>query len=269
MKKGNSFNFVFLSVLIQLLLASNVAYASLDAKAEAEFEQANRYYREGSFEKAVEAYTDLTGQFPRSAVFFYNLGNALFRSGATGPSIVAFERAIHLDPRDRDSQQNLQFVRSLLEYKIEDKRNWYLRAGERVLEYFTEKEILFVLLLSLFLFLSSWTFCLFFRGGEPFGWFRKGLLVLVAVNLLLFGAKTVEMRVIRDAIVMTKEASVYYGPSRQDQVAFRLSEGLKLYVIDARSEWSRVLLVNGESGWIENRAIAQVTAPWTSKGGAA
>ena len=71
-------------------------------------------------------------------------------------------------------------------------------------------------------------------------------------------AKQIDTSVMRDAIVMSKEAEVRYGPSENDQVAFRLGEGLKVYVVDHREDWSRVILVNGDGGWVQSNQIAEV-----------
>ena len=92
----------------------------------------------------------------------------------------------------------------------------------------------------------------------PLGGVARYLGGLLAVLCVLFVAKHVETHIIRDAIVLAKEAEVHYGPSIHDQVAFRLGEGLKVYVLDSRKDWSRILLNNGESGWVKNKEIAEV-----------
>ena len=81
------------------------------------------------------------------------------------------------------------------------------------------------------------------------------ILTFVLVLAAGVGAKNVQAHWLRGAIVTAREAQVRYGPSESDQLAFRLGEGLKLYVMDHREEWSRVLLVNGESGWVRNDQI--------------
>ena len=229
-----------------------------DAQTVAQFNKANQSYREGHFKDAIAGYRALTEKYPGAGVFFYNLGNSFYRIKDTGSAILAYERARMLDPRDADIRNNLHFVRGLLEYRIEDKRNWYVRAGERLLGCFTGREITFLAALAYFLFMTSWAFVLFFRRDAVFGWKRKSLLVFLIFTAFLAGAKHVQLNVIRDAIVMAKEAEVRYGPSENDKVAFRLGEGLKVYVVDVREDWSRILLANGESGWVPSGRIAEV-----------
>lgn len=220
-----------------------------------DFDKANKEYREGHFQQAAAVYKKLADAHP-AAVFYYNLGNAGFRLKALGLAILAYERAQLLDPRNGDIRRNLNYVRGLLEYRVEDKRNWYLRAGEKLLASFTFQEIIFLLALFYFLFAAGALSVLF--GGRVFGWKLQTLAVACALFLALGAAKYAQLHWIADAVILSKEAEVRYGPSDTDQVAFRLGEGLKVYVVDHQEDWSRILLTNGDSGWISNRLIAEV-----------
>ncbi|MCM8775684.1 MAG: tetratricopeptide repeat protein [Candidatus Omnitrophica bacterium] len=223
-----------------------------------QFKKANQAFREGRYEDAAAIYTDLTEKYPDTATFYYNLGNSLYRMGVLGRALLNFERARFFEPRNGDIRYNLNYVRGFLEYQIEDKRNWYLKFAEIVLEQFTEKEAVFLLLSAYFIFMASWLVVLIFRHGAPWGWKRKTLFALFMIVVIVNVAKHIETRVIRDAVVLDKRVEVRYGPSVSDQVAFRLGEGLRVYVLDSREDWSRILLVNGESGWVKNSQIAKI-----------
>ncbi len=225
-----------------------------------DFQKANQSYQQGHYPDAIARYESLAHQHPE-AVFYYNLGNSYFKAGKIGPAILAFERARAMKPGDPDIRRNLNYVRGLLEYRIEDKRNWYLRAAEKFLNGFTSQEIQFLWVLSYFLFIASWALVLFFQRGAPWGWRRKTLLVLLMICTALALGKHLQKNRARDAIVMNKETEVRYGPSDSDAVAFRLGEGLKVYVVDRRSDWSRILATNGETGWVRNSEIAEVGLP--------
>ncbi len=248
---------IFRWLLVSFLLFAPPAWSWTSAEA-AKFQEANREYRAEHFDKAIELYQELLKEHPRQAVFYYNLGNSYFREKQLGEAILAYERARFYEPRDKDIEFNLNYVRGLLEYRVEDKRNGYIRAGEQLLEKFTEEEIDLLWLGTYFFFVISWVFVLFFRRRALWGWKRKTLLMLSGIFFLLSIAKDVETRVMRDAIVMAKDAEVRYGPSESDQTAFRLGVGIKVYVVDQREDWSRVILVNGEGGWMKNSQIVEV-----------
>ncbi len=246
-----------LMLLIFTVFLTPQAFAVSKADAEV-FKKANQDYRKGDFKLAAEAYENLSDKYPDQAVFYYNLGNALHKLGKLGPTIVAYEQALALDPRNQDVRANLKFVRGLVQYRVDDKRNWYLKAAQELLNYFTEKEVISLVLFTYFILASGWAFVLFFKNGAPWGIKRRMLLIISAAFFLVGLAKNIETHFIRDAIVTANEAAARYGPSEADKVAFRVGEGVKVYVVDKRDDWSRVLLNNGESGWVPNTQIIEV-----------
>jgi tetratricopeptide (TPR) repeat protein len=254
MKKRHFASIVFFS----LLLAVTGTAVAWDKAIQSKFDSANQSYRDARYEEAKGLYEELAKAFPEMPSVFYNLGNTYFRLGKMGRAVLAYETAQELDPRNSDIRSNLKYVKSLLEYKMEDKRNWYLRAEEQAVHFFTEQELQITFLACLFVFLSSWVWVSWFRRGLPWGWFRKSLLYLVLVMAVLTGAKYIQTHVIRDAVIIVSDAEVRYGPSLNDQIAFRLGEGLKVYVLDRREAWSRILLLNGEGGWIQNVDVGEV-----------
>ncbi len=229
-------------------------------EAVGQFENANKLYRDGKFKEASEVYLKLLGGDPRASAYLYNLGNCYFRLGEMGKAIHAYESALANAPRNQDIRSNLAYVRTLLEYRMEDKRSWYIRTGEELLSYMTLDESLLVFLGVASLLLLTWVLVVFLKPGAPWGWWRKLLLLLAFVGLALYVGKYYQMQVVRVAVVIPKEAEVRYGPSLSDQIAFRLGEGLKIYVTNKRENWSRVLVPNGESGWIKNSEIAEVVS---------
>ena len=242
-------------LLIVLWLAPAVCSGAEPAKI---FQEANTSYRTGDYVKAAGLYESLISEEPRVAAFYYDLANAYVRLGKLSLAILNYEKALYLDPRNGDIRENLRYTRSLLEYRVEDNRNWYLRAAEVVLQHTTGREINFVVLLIAFIFfVGAIAFFLMGRGLFWNGWQKFVFILLVLAGLVALG-KQVQSNVIRDAIVMQKECEARYGPSEHDQVAFRMGEGIKVFVMDRREDWSRVLLTNGESGWVRDSDIAEV-----------
>lgn len=66
-------------------------------------------------------YLNVIQQQGASAKLYYNLGNSYYRLGEMGNAILAYERALRLDPSDDDVRNNLAFVNA----RITD------RPGER------------------------------------------------------------------------------------------------------------------------------------------
>ncbi|HNX68588.1 MAG TPA: tetratricopeptide repeat protein [Candidatus Omnitrophota bacterium] len=248
---------VFLGALITLLGVSQF-HAFAAQKGGTVFEEANTSYRTGNYEKAAGLYERLTHEGAPVAAVYYDLGNAYVRLGKLSQAILNYEKALLIDPRNADIRYNLNYARGLIEYRVEDSRNWYLKATAAVLRFWTRQEIHLLTQVLVFIFLLGGILRLL-SGRDPFwtAW-RKCMFALVLIAFLVEFGKHVQDNLFTDAIVMQKECEARYGPSEHDQVAFRMGEGIKVFVVDRREDWSRVVLTNGESGWVKNEDIAEV-----------
>ncbi len=222
------------------------------------FQSANAAYQQGDFEKAINSYESLIQKGVRESDVYYNLGNAYFKKDRLGQAILNYERARRIRPRDPDINANLNYTKGLLEYRIEDKRNWYLKGAGYLLGAFTHRELGWVTLFLGLVFLSAWNYFLFFRSGSLWGWKRKTLLVLTAGFLSLWIMKGFYTETVREAVVLKNKAPVRYGPSYKDQVALRLGEGMKVRLKNKAGEWVRVVLPNRETGWMSVEEIGVI-----------
>lgn len=240
-------------------LAAFPAWAkSGDSNPVSIFQQANEAYRVGDYGKAAELYESLITKEWRPTAAYYNLGNVYFKQDEIGLAILSYERAKRIKPRERDVSANLKYLRSLLEYRIEDKRNWYQRALDTSLRFFTLREISTVSFTLGALLWLSWGIPLYLNPGAPWGWKRKWLLVLVLGVFSLWGMKGIHEWTVREAIALKEKAAVHYGPSYKDQVALRLGEGMKVRIQKTAGEWSRVVLTNGETGWMSHEDLGVI-----------
>ena len=245
----------FLFFILLAFSASVQASAVTATDPASIFREANIAYRASDYAKAASIYESLISRGKNAGVIYYNLGNAYFKQGQIGQAILQYERAKKMAPRDRDIAANLNFLRSLLEYRVEDKRNWYLRALDRALSFFTEKEIGIAGLALGLLFWISWAFSLYRQPDVPWGWRRKTFLILTLLAAFFWFLKGFHDLRVHEAIVLKPQATVRYGPSYKDQVALRLGEGIKVRIAKQEGDWSRIVLANGDTGWIPKEEI--------------
>src|SRR6266699_3471498 len=83
----------------------------LYAQADADFAKANQAYAQDHFKEAISGYESLIRAGEWSANVFYDLGNAYFRTGDFGRSILNYERALALEPHHPEATANLQIAR--------------------------------------------------------------------------------------------------------------------------------------------------------------
>lgn len=236
------------------VLSSGLVYAQIKT----EFDQANAFYREGKYAEAALLYQGVADQGVQDAAIFYNLGNAYFKVKKVGPAILAYSKALNLNPRNQDIQKNLAFIQSALPYRIPDKRNLLHISFDKVAQYVSYQEVLFLFLVSSIL--MAIIFCSQLLISKRISWnfILQWIFLFWVTSLFFISAKEMERRFLRPAIVLEKQVEVRYGPSDFDPVAIKLGEGLKVYVMDKREEWSRIWLINTESGWVRNSQIGEV-----------
>ena len=93
---------------LMLLCTSGAAFGEIPSG----FDHANQLYDQGKFAEAKQAYESLVNAHNFSANLFHNLGNADYRLGDPAGALVAYERAILLDPSHAEARANLKLVQN-------------------------------------------------------------------------------------------------------------------------------------------------------------
>jgi tetratricopeptide (TPR) repeat protein len=244
----------FLALALFLLFASS---AFSEAVRLDQFQQGNHLYREGKYLDAANVYEGLV-ENKLFAELYYNLGNAYFKAGKPGLAVLNYERALNLNPRDRDILANLSYVTRLIEYKIEDKRNWYQRKVSQLLRLVTFDECMFISFLAYFVFMAGLVIHLAVKKVPLFEKAGRLALVFVILCSLPLLLKYAESGAGKRGIVTDLQTEVRYGPSGSDRIAFRLAEGLEVILDDEKEDWYRIRLRDGRSGWAVKTEVTAI-----------
>lgn len=236
-------------IIIFVFLFISTAVSLFAAPVQQAFKEANQLYADGKFKEAIEAYEKIR-QEKLLAEIYYNFGNAYFKNKQLGLAVLNYEKAKKMSPRDLDVRNNLDYTSRLIEYKVEDKRSWYVRAISKLLSYFTFAELWFAFLTSYFLLVVRLLISILRKKHLVFGGLTVTLILLSVVCFAPLGLKYMESGMDGEAVVISKQAEVRYGPSTVDQIAFRLVEGLKISIRDHKQDWYRIHIEDGRTGWV-------------------
>ena len=77
------------------------------------FEQANTFYNNGEYEKAIKKYEQILSSKKHSAELYFNLANAHYKLNHIAPSIFYYEKALLLNPNDKEINNNANFARNM------------------------------------------------------------------------------------------------------------------------------------------------------------
>src|SRR5690606_10219406 len=74
------------------------------------FSEANAFYNEGKYAEAIDKYEAILKSEMHSAELYYNLGNAHYKLNHIAPSIYYYEKALQLEPNDKEIKNNITFA---------------------------------------------------------------------------------------------------------------------------------------------------------------
>ncbi len=267
---------------LTIVCASRVAAQTASDTPTARFTRANLAYEAGDYAHAIDEYTAVVDAGVAVPDLFYNLGNAHFKQADLGRAILWYERARRLAPRDPDLRENLELTRSLVrdQQLVESVPRWRsaLFAWHRdttAAESAATASALYLLVCLLgvgFVFRESETVSRVYARvsvlspGRLLGLDKAqdlGLAIaLVALVGGAFGSSAVsKVRAERSravGVVLSEEASVFSGPSRDAAVQFKVHQGTLVAVRDARAGWLRVDLPGDLSGWIDESSLDRI-----------
>lgn len=244
-----SFKKIYL--LMVLLLA---VFCAGKADAQTLIDRANEAYRNGDYAQAAELYEQSGEQDGTSAAYFYNLGNAYYKSGIYSRAILNYERSLLLDPGNEDARFNLTMAQARIPDKIEPLGTFFLqRWMTTVQNIFSSNAWAVIAVVAFLLFLFGLLLYIFVERvvWRKVGFFAGLLALIVTVAANHFASEQKAVLTHRDtAIIMAPTITVKSSPSESGTELFVLHEGTKVYLTDHVGEWSEIRLEDGNQGWI-------------------
>lgn len=231
------------------------ALAEAPPAASLTFQQANDHYRHGRFDEAASGYRRILSSGLHNGVLYYNLGNALLKSGKNGEALWAYLKANALLPRDADVQANLAYAQSLLQPGVNASvKPSRLIPWLSLRRRFETSELagwsgLWVWLLVLAWSLSTWR-PKAHRVARPLAWFA-GIVAAGFVTALL--VQTIGVDAAQRAVIVTERVEVKFSPQASGTTHFTLPEGALVRLIGREFGWAQVTRADGLTGWISER----------------
>jgi tetratricopeptide (TPR) repeat protein len=227
--------FLFLLFLIP-------GFASAD-----DFTKANEAYAAGKFEEARRGYEEAIKHGAHANAYF-NQGNAFFRLKDAGRAVVAYERALLLQPNHPEAAANLKFVRSKTGAPVADEE-W----KEKAWRYIAQPAAIWAGIGT------AWIGLLVI-GVAMLGRKSRTRLVL-GVLLFVVGAGSVtalhlgQAELAKIAIVVAERSDARTEPADRAALAESLPAGSRVQVISAQGDWTYCSLPNGMRGWVPTKNI--------------
>ncbi len=228
--------------------------------------QAIKLYDEGDFRQAIDV---LEGEMKvqkdkglESADLYYNLGNAYFRVNDLAHARLYYEKALLINPGDRDTRHNIEYVTTKIEDKILVADTFFLSIWFRAVQNLFSSNtwammavvlfIVFIACLVLFFFsrLISVKKTAFYIG-------IVSLVVVIFANVFAFRQKN-KIQFRDTAVIMTGSAPIVSSPDINSKELFILHAGTKVSITKEDRNWYEIEIDNGSVGWVQKDKLEMI-----------
>ncbi len=250
---------------------SNIDTTNSDSSVNMLDRAADEAYMRGTKEDYLEAirlYSAAIEKDGSSAAIYYNLGNAYYRADSLAKAIICYERALRLDPTDKDIRANLDFVNS----KIIDAQSSNGITNvlvEKSMQMFSPNGwaiISVIIFVGVLLLAAGYIFSRNIRLRKVYFFAALVLLIINAVSVIITINASSVVTGGNEAIVIAKSTQLSTSPSSpldESQKAMLLHEGSKVKVIRELStpndprvkKWVEVEAAGDNRAWIDAEAI--------------
>lgn len=269
----NILRYIVLAITVALCTNTDAAQNMVKAETAATLSaKADSAYNSKNYTEAADLYKTLIKEYGVSSDIYYNLGNTYFRMGKIAQSVLAYERALKIDPSNKDARINLDFVNTTLEDKPEDNSSILGKIHSEVIALMSPNAwawtafALFALiigLIAIYLFFSNVT-------TRKVGFFGAMVLFIVLVYTTIVAYQSAAAIDNNDiAIVTTPSANLTPAPSAKTDKTDKIvpvHEGTRLVIIDSVNAasndgaqlWYHVKVNNSTAAWIDASNVERI-----------
>lgn len=236
-------------IYIILILIS----ASTFGQEGALFARATELYNKGEFENALNYYDRILEGGKHSAELYFNMGNAHYKLENIGPSIFYYEKALLLKPNDPEILNNLGYAQNMRLDAIEEiPKTAVQRFYQSVVNLFNFNQWGNLAVVFMFLFVLAYIAYYLLNLA-----IRKRVFFILGFVFLLFACFSFFLAYLASkdyksnnpAIVFSREIVISSEPNERSERVFALHEGTKVNVLEDLSNWVKIEIADGQTGW--------------------
>ena len=243
--------------IILILFYSNAFTQNIDEK----FFNANDYYNSSKYLESINIYESILAEGWESNNLYYNLGNAYFRQNMIGQAIWAYNKALKINPRNSDVNNNLEIVNARIKDRIILPDEFFLvKSYMNFKSSYNLNEWLIIgsitIFFSVILFLLS---KLYIFDNVILDRLILGLIILAMIEHGIILDRFFDESDNKIGIIIDNEVDTYSGPFYGDNtILFKVNEGTKVKINQSQNNWIEIILLDGNRGWVPLDKIRQI-----------
>lgn len=236
-------------VILTLVILSSLGLRHSSFAAD-NFTNGSAALRNGDYVTAAKVFSDLGAQQPAAGTF-QNLGLAEWQRGRKGHAVLAWERALWVDPRNEAVQENLRFARKVAQLEA-PQLAWYEVASTwlptNAWAWLAGASLWLAVAMMMLPFILRWK-----RRGWHQAIAAMGLAMFLVCVPAMFGVSTRA----RIGFVLDKNTQLRLTPTSDAQTVTMLGSGEPARIERVRGKFLLVRTVFSR-GWIEQTQFSRV-----------
>ena len=213
------------------------------------------------FLQAANKYQLLVDSGISNADLYFNLGNSYLQSDQLGRAIANYERALKLQPENRQLQANLNAAQAMVQTvntpqelsSPEKDLLLKLKSGNSVLIKMVGQQV--IILSSL----AFWGLVIFRTRGHKLSLWKfatlPGLLLMAAlVSMHLHTSNTTQQG---NAVIVEQHLQLHAGDGDQfaEVAVLDFAEGHRVQTLAHRGAWTQIQTMRGQIGWVPDHVL--------------
>lgn len=219
------------------------------------FTEANELYNEGKYSEAITYYNKIIKSEFHSAELYYNLANTYYKLDSIPSSVYYYEKALKLNPNDKDIIDNLKLVNKTLVDDIEPIADPLIESMlSRISNIFYFETWGYISIAFSFLIIALFLTYYFSNDSK----IKRITFINLCISFILMsitlvnGYKGYNNHInIEYAIIFSYETDLKTEPNNRSETLFMLHEGTKVQLLENYNNWIKIQLVNGQIGFIQ------------------
>ncbi len=243
--------------LVVLLLSLSASSCGLAQSSDDLWIAAAEQYENGDYHDALRNYRLVEREVVSSELYF-NLGNCYYQLDSVAQSILYFEKAIKLNPRDRIARENLELAVSLMADPIPAIDEFFLKRWVNGMSRMLPP-IGWGLVAIAFLWLAVWILIKGVRGSTLRQDRLRYALPITGFLICLFaGYVAFQNQTDSDYAIVMESIEIKVAPDELSATTRSITEGEKVMIIDKLENYYKVRFVNYEHGWLPKSAVRRI-----------
>lgn len=229
-------------------------------------------YTKQAYDMALIHYQSALDHDGVSSNLYYNLGNTYYRLNDLGHAIICYERALRINPANREAQANLSFVRKNLPDKIHDNTSFLESLQNKITARNTPDTWAWLALGCFILVLGAGALYLFANNVRlrKFGFFGGICLLGIFIYLLLVArsaANAIDKN--NEAVVIAPVTYMRSEPTTakdKTEKVLPVHAGTKVELVDSAAtpddavtkKWYEVRISGGSRAWVAQSDVEHI-----------